>query len=663
MKRFLILFISIIFFHTTAIGNNGNTDDYIDIQYQAFEREGGEKAFRIAQAIMDSIGEPAKFDAASDKAFIKSQLLKEILLYYYMTGEFDKQLAYMEIADPYYRETNNLMDLAGCYNILGISYQRMGQFSEAIHYYSLCSEILDQEGSPMALTNKRYEINNIANIYTMMEECDQAEEMYLNCIEMLGNVGTDPKSNLDLAAYTMNLAEVQLLRLSKLGDDDESKTEIVQKAVDYAEQSIEISRQYGDRPEKMANRLITVAKAHFAANRQKEALTEIDSAMAIIKEHELFYLETAANGVKGGFAYDMGRLDESEKYYVLAWQMAEEHHFDEFRVEMLRGAYLATKKTHPDRSLVYLEKCKAWEDSVYGEEQQAMIREYQVKYQTAEKERAILIEQAKIAHDRQRITWLIVALALFIALTGLLFYLITMKRKQNVALKHLNQTKDHLFSVVSHDIKAPLEAQAQLLDMTSEQCNTMQPDEIKESLEALKDSAHNLINKIQNVIYWVKEELRDTEPHPSSFKLHELAQSVIEELATQAQAKSLNVVNTVPKEWTCFDDAEIVRIVLQNLLSNAVKYSWKDGEISISADEESGHYRIKVADKGVGINPDKLKKLLNETASSSKGTSGELGTGIGLFVSRQLTDRIGSEMRIESVEGQGTVVSFTIKKA
>lgn len=663
MKRIIIIIITVIFNSSLLIGNPIYNEDFIDIQYKIFEHEHGEKAFIAAQSIMDSIGEPAKFDSDSDKEVIKTQLLKEILLYYYMTGEFDKQLAYMEIADPYYRKTNNLMDLAGCYNIMGISYQRMGQFNEAIHYYNLCSEILEQEGSPVALTNKRYELNNIANIYSMIDECDLAEEMYLKCIELLGDPGTDQRNNIDLASYYMNLAEVQLIRLSKIGTDDPERNKFVQKAVDYAEQSLDLSRLYGDRPEKMANRFITVSKAHFEAGRQKEALAEVDSAMIIIKDHELLYLETAVYGIKGDYAYRSGRFDEAETYYVKALEMAEEYHFDEYRLELLQSAYQSTRKSHPERSIVYLEKCKEWEDSIYSQEQQAMIREYQVKYQTAEKEREIMLEQAKNKHERQRVTWLILALVLFIALTGLLLYLVILRRKQNEDLNRRTKTKDHLFSVVSHDIKAPLEGQSHLLDMICEQFPTMQSDDLLESLQAMRTSSHNLTDKIRNIIYWIKEELRNTEPHPSQFMLHELAQGVINESADQIKAKSLSVTNEIPDDWQGFDDAEIVRMVLQNFLSNAIKFSYPKGEINIKATYDGKRYRVSVTDKGVGISKDKLDKLMKETASSSVGTNGEMGTGIGLYVSRQLMERIGSEIRIDSVEGQGTTVSFTVNKA
>lgn len=654
---------ALVFLPLLSMGDPVGSDDFFDTQYTIFEREQGQRAFVAAQTIMDSIGAPVDFDADTDKEVVKTQLLKMMIQYFFGIDEYEQQVHYMQIAEPFFRETDNLMDLAGCYNIMGISCQRMGQFNEAIHYYNKCSDLLDEIGSPVALTNKRYEINNVANIYTMMEECDMAEEMYLKCIEMLGEVGTDPRNNLDLAAYYMNLAEVYMIRISKMAEDDPERASLVRTAVDYAEQSLDLSRLYGDRPEKMANRFITVSKTHFEEGRVREAMAELDSAMVIIENQDLVFLKTGASILQGDFAYRTGRLDDAERYYVQAAEMAEEFELDEFCVESLNGAYLASKKNHPERSVEYLERCNAWRDTIYNQEQQALIREYQVKYQTAEKEREIAEQQAQNEKSRHRMVLLVVVVVFLVILAALLLHLAFKRRKQNELLKRRHQIKDHLFSVVSHDIKAPVETQAQLLELMCGHVDTLPPAELKEGLEGMKKSAIDLKEKLLNLIYWVKGELGDNESHPTAFNLNALTQSVIDEMSSQAALKSLSVVNEMPLAWEAFDDANIVRMVLQNLLSNAVKFSKTGGTIRMGAKEEGGRYRLFVADQGNGISKEKLAMLLQEMTVPGSGTSGEKGTGIGLFVSRQLMDRIGGEIDIESEENQGTTVSITVNKA
>ncbi|MBO7084222.1 MAG: tetratricopeptide repeat-containing sensor histidine kinase [Bacteroidales bacterium] len=665
MKRLVALALAVALFPVLLRGEIQliDTKDFIKNQYQLFEHERGDRAFKVAQTIMDSIGEAANFDADTDKDEIKAKLLKSLVSHYFTVNEFDEVFAYADIAIPFYREQDDLMNVAGCYHMMGIASQYLGRFHDAINYYKMCSDVMEEIGGPMADRNRRYEINNMASIYLMMEEFDMAEEMYRQCIDLLGEVGNDTLANRDLASYYQNLVGVWLERIAKMDPADEERSALVNKAVDYAEQSIDLSRRYGGLAEKMALRWITVSKVHYEAGREKEAWAEADSALVFVQEQGLKYLEAAVYGLKGDYAYRTKRYDEAERYYTKGLAISEENGFDEYRVEILRSLYLATKERHPERSIDYLERYKAWEDTIYHQEQQSLIREYQVKYQTAEKEREIAVQKAKNEHNRHQMTMLVVAVILFVSLSIVLFYMVRKRRRQNELLKRRNKFKDHLFSVVSHDIKTPVETQVQMLDMMCDHLDELPPDELKEGLEGMKKSANMLKEKLLNLICWVKGELGDNKSHPTGFNVNELTQSVIDGQSAQAAMKSLSIVNGVPSHYSAFDDANSVRLILQNLLSNAIKFSRQGGEIKLNAIEEGELYRVSVEDHGVGIAKAKLERLLKEMASPEVGTRGEIGTGIGLFVSRQLTDRMGSEISIESIENQGTKISFTVTKA
>ena len=126
--------------------------------------------------------------------------------------------------------------------------------------------------------------------------------------------------------------------------------------------------------------------------------------------------------------------------------------------------------------------------------------------------------------------------------------------------------------------------------------------------------------------------------------------------------KSLKVSNNVPPELTAHDDANVVSLVLQNLLSNAVKFSYPNGEVDISAKSQGDCVWVTVTDNGMGISEKKLEKIFRYMTSSAKGTGGETGTGIGLFVTKELMDKIGGEISIESQKDLGTTVRFSIKK-
>lgn len=104
----------------------------------------------------------------------------------------------------------------------------------------------------------------------------------------------------------------------------------------------------------------------------------------------------------------------------------------------------------------------------------------------------------------------------------------------------------------------------------------------------------------------------------------------------------------------------MVSLVLQNLLSNAVKFSYPNGEVSVEAEERGAKVWSSVSDNGMGITEKKLEKIFKFMTASDSGTDGETGTGIGLFVSKQLMDKIGGEITIESQKGSGTTVRFSV---
>ena len=569
---------------------------------------------------------------------------------------------YTEQALELYEQAGDKYNVAGCYNTIAGAYMRMGQYDEAIRNYTLCTEIMDEIGGEMASINKRYVINNIASIYFDMEEYDQSEEMYWKCIEMLGDVGTDTTANLDLATYYQNLSGVRLMQLGLMAADDTQHDKTQAEAIDFAEQALALSQQYGDNQEKLINRHITLSRAYQAAGRLDEAHAQLDTALVIAQHEKELYFETAIIMLNGQYAHDRGDDMASEQLFLQALDIAKENQYNQFYLECLQGAYLATKASHPERAIGYLEESNKMRDSIYNEDQQALIRDYQVRYQMAEKEHELEMQEEKTRQSRHMLSLALLAVALLLVLLVVLVYDAIQRKKRNEILTRLNNTKDQLFTVVSHDIKTPVLSQEKILDLTCEHINDMSHEELKESLVALKSSTKELKAKMINVVNWVKDMLGDTDSHTEPFNLSEMADKVVQGQAFEIGLKSLKVTNAIPKEWIGNDNIQIIEMVLQNILSNAVKYSFANGEINLEAEDDGEHYLLKVIDHGKGIGKEKLSKLMKMMTSSTEGTSGEMGTGIGLFVSQQMMARNGGTITIESEESLGTTVTMSIRK-
>lgn len=585
-----------------------------------------------------------------------------MILQCFNESRFVEVIDYSEQALRLYEQAGDKYNVAGCYNTIAGAYMRMGQYDEAIRNYTLCTEIMDEIGGEMASINKRYVINNIASIYFDMEEYDQSEEMYWKCIEMLGDVGTDTTTNLDLATYYQNLSGVRLMQLGLMAADDPQHDKTQAEAIDFAEQALALSQQYGDNQEKLINRHITLSRAYQAAGRLDEAHAQLDTALVIAQHEKELYFETAIIMLNGQYAHDRGDDMASEQLFLQALDIAKENQYNQFYLECLQGAYLATKASHPERAIGYLEESNKMRDSIYNENQQALIRDYQVRYQMAEKEHELEMQEEKTRQSRHMLSLALLAVALLLVLLVVLVYDAIQRKKRNEILTRLNNTKDQLFTVVSHDIKTPVLSQEKILDLTCEHINDMSHEELKESLVALKSSTKELKAKMINVVNWVKDMLGDTDSHTEPFNLSEMADKVVQGQAFEIGLKSLKVTNAIPKEWIGNDNIQIIEMVLQNILSNAVKYSFANGEINLEAEDDGEHYLLKVIDHGKGIGKEKLSKLMKMMTSSTEGTSGEMGTGIGLFVSQQMMTRNGGTITIESEESLGTTVTMSIRK-
>ena len=628
MKRVLLILLGVLFCLSASAQD-------LDSLFRVFESSRGEAAYHTAVAIDEVIGREPNFDVTTDKDEVELKVLRTMILYYFGNNDFQHVVKYSEVGIKHYRKIDDLFNLAGCYMTLANAYQRLGQLDKAIECYNECSEIMDEMGGEMAEVNKRYVMNNIAEIHLAMNEYDRAEELYRKCIEMLGDVDVnDTASNLDLATYYQNLAEVHIAQHK----DD---------AVEYAELSLELSQRYQDAPNKIINRLMSLSKAYGTIGREKEGEALLDEALRLAEDNNEVFLQAVIHLQKGD--------------YGQAIAMAEENHYDELLQEALEDAYRHERDNNPRLALEYYERSMAMKDSVFNETQQQLIRDYQVRYAMQEKEHELQMAQEKTKRNRLYVIVLAVVAALLLLITIIWYRLASTRKKRNEELERINLTKDRLLSIVSHDVKTPVGAICTVLSqMTSNYDNISETDR-KANLIMMHSSAEALNSRVLNIMQWVRGELENSVVTPTDFNLHDLVEKNIETQKMAINVKSLKVVNAVAHELVVHDDANVVSLVLQNLLSNAIKFSYPNGEVRVKAMQDGNRVWVVVEDDGMGVSEKKLEKMFNFMTSSAKGTGGETGTGIGLFVSKQLLDKTGGQIRIDSIKGQGTTVKFSVR--
>lgn len=593
--------------------------------------------------------------------------LKDRIFYHYDRSEFAEVVLCCNEALAVYQATDDYFEMAGCYNILGIAYQRMGKFKEAIDSYESCAEAMErlkaseyavqQEGAAEFYDkNIRYTRNNMAEIYYAMDDFDHAEELYRSCIEMLG----EPKDTidyLDKATYLQNLSAVFLKRSAQLeGAEKEGR---LNESVRLAEQALTLSRQYGDLPFKLISKMLMLSQVYHAMGRTQEALALADEALSVAETEKDSYLQAEIHGVYGEYEAVQGHYVNAESHYLKAVELAEENHFDELLWTSLNGAYEAARHYDKGLALDYLERSTVLKDSIFNEEQQRLLLDYQMRYELSEKDHLMALQEERSHRDKQMIIFLVLLAALLLVLLIVGFRLGRMSKQKNIALNRLNKAKDHLFSVVSHDFKTSMVSQAMMLEAMNQFYDKMSSEQVKEKLLTLQTSADALKEKLFNLFEWIKIELGSNESNDADFNLRDLVNECVAANAAELGQKGLRVVSDLP-DLMASDNRNMVRLVLQNLLSNAIKFSWPNQEIEISVRQEDNRYWVTVEDHGTGIQPDCKDRLVKEMVTPSQGTMNESGTGIGLMLCGQLLAKNGGEIVIESEEGKGTKVRFTV---
>ncbi len=635
----------------------------IDSLYVAFLTSRGENALRLANEIMAMAGDTVEFTAETSSESMNGQLLKTLIFWHFDRDEMVEVINYSNKATEHYEQSADLFNLAGCYNTLGLAYQRIGQFEEAIDNYNRCNEIMSQcneaELGSYYYRNIRYTTNNMASIYASMGEFDRSEEMYVSCINMMGEL-KDDRDYQDMASYLQNLADVYLQQSETI--EGQRKKEIIGKAIDLSEQALDYSLMYNDLPRKVVQRRMVVACAYQKAGREKEAWVMLGEALKSAEAEENLFLQASVESLYGRFHLFSGKYHDSEAHFKKAIAMAKEGGFEECLLNAYKGACDAARHFDGTKALEYLEQSVAIKDSIFSEKQQALIRDYQVKYDLAAMEHQLEIQEKNNRTQAAEVLVLFVFAVLLVIIMAFLVGMIRARKKQNETLKRLNETQNRILSVASHDVKNSVIAQNMVLKLANEHFDHMDRDELKEKLAALKVGSDELKDKLYTILHWIYGELGMETIPSATFNLLHAVEECIKPHSEELKVKELVVVKNIAPNLQCHDKVNVFNIVFQNLLTNAIKFSKKGGDIIVSAIEDDRQIWVEVADHGVGISQQRMRELAHEMVKSTDGTLGEQGTGIGLFVSRQMMVRNGGQLIIDSEDGHGTTIKFNMKK-
>ncbi len=233
---------------------------------------------------------------------------------------------------------------------------------------------------------------------------------------------------------------------------------------------------------------------------------------------------------------------------------------------------------------------------------------------------------------------------------------------QKARLEKLNELKDRLFMIISHDFRSPLHSLKGLIVLLNDH-EFVSPEEFKTLLRGLRQNVDQTYDLLENLLIWAKSQMKGARMKPERLQLSDLIGQNIALLRAMAENKDIRMHHEVGDTIVVCADADMIRLVIRNLITNAIKFTGSPGEICVKAVDNADHVVIAVQDNGIGMDEEKRAHIFGGIQNSSSGTRKEKGTGLGLMLCKEFVEKNGGSMWMESEPGKGSTFYFTLPSA
>jgi len=544
-------------------------------------------------------------------------------------GNYNKGLNYSLSAIQIFESNNLRSELSSAYNNLAEAYFNTNQFDKALDYnfkaLSVREQLSDKSGIKMST-------KNIAILYSMRKEHRRAIEYFEKLLNYL-----EPNKDQEIRAEI----------LPRIGDEYLQFNDYT-KATTYLLEGLRLNRNSKNKTGTLKS-LNSIAKLNLKQNKLRLAEIQLNEAYGISKEInndvELlknYKLRIAIDSIKGN--------------YRNAFNWQREYHKLKNTLDKRNTTPIIIEEPIEDTSV---EK----------------ITEELPKYNISQTD-------DKAYNQLKLITYSLAAglLVLLIVLLGIVINNRRNKKYSNILeeenkefkiqntsileqtkhLEEMNQVKDKLFSIVSHDLKDSITGIKAFLDLLKE--DNISQDEFNELIPELSDNADNATALLLNLLNWSKSQMQNLEPKPELFNIQEIFNEKMSLIEKKVEQKRIILLDESIKDFV-YADRSMVEIVIQNLLANAIKFSKIGDVITISNRDRSGNVLICIEDTGVGISEENQAKIFKGSGFTTRGTNAEKGTGLGLSICKELVELNYGKIWVESEQNLGSKFFVELPKA
>ena len=572
---------------------------------------------------------------------------------YTRAGKYDTALDYFNkilvIAEPIHADDHIGKTLVS----IGTIYAEMGNFPEAVNYFLKGLKVQERINDK---DNVLITLSRIASTYGELEENKKALEFIARCVA--ADTGKRA-AQMRMSAY-VNIGSVY------------GRMENNADALMFFNRALSIADSINDLSWHNIC-LVDIADIYFNQKKYKEALDAFTECRSGAEKTGQFNIYSSGQLGIGRVLLKTGKTAEGIKYLKEGYDILLKNGVKNLAGSAAKDISEGYESLHDYKSaLQYNKICMALKDSIYNEKTGKKIQQLQFDYLLEKKQAQVAIERGKIEKQRSVILGMVVGLALFIIIIILLFrsrqyekrnaQLIVRQNEeiqlQKAKLEDLNQFKDKTFSVLSHDLRGPINNLTSTMELLDEKLIT--PEEfiaLKPQITRQLDSLNILLD---NLLKWSKSHIMgESSLKTQRLNVYKIANDNVNLVLNAAEKKQITIQNNIPEETHAMADMGQVDVVIRNLLNNALKFTNTNGTITLSAAMDRDKVKIYIADDGVGMTGEQMDKLFTSAPDKTTyGTGGEKGIGLGLLLCYEFIKANKGNIEVESEVGKGT--TFTI---
>ncbi len=351
----------------------------------------------------------------------------------------------------------------------------------------------------------------------------------------------------------------------------------------------------------------------------------------------------------------------------------------------LADIYMA--KGDDRRALQYFKLYKDVSDSLFHDETHKRILGLEAGYDFEKKESLLHQEEAMrderyqraLREDGVKFTITILVIVILCLLAFILLRSRNVNRRMNLLLREKNEKieeqketleqlavqlllnnrqKDKLFSIVSHDLRGPLNSLKTLMDCLKEK--KLSAVELREVMNEFRRNVDYSSELVSNLLFWASSQLDGMVTRPMLLPVQPMVQDILALYSYPACLKNIWLNEDLEPSLYAFADKDMVQVILRNLISNAIKFCRLGDSVTVISRRVDRAVEICVADTGIGLKEEALDKIRRKESFTSYGTAKEKGTGLGILLCHEFAEANGGRFWIESEWGKGCRCYFSL---